>query len=74
MIKDINSIEAYKMLQVRKDSVLVDVRSQMEYEYVGHALDAIHIPIKEPPQWEIINEFKYNVGKILTKQFPDIDD
>ncbi len=72
MVKEINSTKAYSILQQSGNSVLIDVRSSMEYEYVGHPINAIHIPIKEPPDWEIRTDFINNVRSELEKKFPDI--
>ena len=72
MAKEINSTKAYSILQQSGNSVLIDVRSSMEYEYVGHPINAIHIPIKEPPDWEIRTDFINNVRSELEKKFPDI--
>ncbi|MEM6998470.1 MAG: rhodanese-like domain-containing protein [Pseudomonadota bacterium] len=52
MVKEITPNQANEILKQEKDAVLVDVRSSMEYEYVGHPLNAVHLPIKEPPDWE----------------------
>jgi len=72
MVKEINSTKAYSILQQSGNSVLIDVRSSMEYEYVGHPINAIHIPIKESPDWEIRTDFINNVRSELEKKFPDI--
>tara|TARA_B100000953_G_scaffold138186_2_gene114466 strand:- start:1350 stop:1766 length:417 start_codon:yes stop_codon:yes gene_type:complete len=72
MVKEINSTKAYSILQQSGNTVLIDVRSSMEYEYVGHPINAIHIPIKEPPDWEIRTDFINNVRSELEKKFPDI--
>ena len=72
MAKEINSTKAYSILQQSGNTVLIDVRSSMEYEYVGHPINAIHIPIKEPPDWEIRTDFINNVRSELEKKFPDI--
>ena len=72
MIKEINSTEAYSILQKLENAVLIDVRSTMEYEYVGHPVNAIHVPIKEPPDWEIRVDFINNIKSELTKKFPNI--
>ena len=74
MIKEINSTEAYSILQKSENAVLIDVRSTMEHEYVGHPVNAIHVPIKEPPGWEIRVDFINNVkseeikGKVMNKK------
>jgi len=72
MAKEINSTKAYSILQQSGNTVLIDVRSSMEYEYVGHPINAIHIPIKESPDWEIRTDFINNVRSELEKKFPDI--
>lgn len=48
---------AHALLQQDPRAVLIDVRSTMEYTYVGHPIGAIAIPWKEPPAWEIDPEF-----------------
>ena len=72
MIKEINSTEAYSILQKSENAVLIDVRSTMEHEYVGHPVNAVHVPIKEPPGWEIRVDFINNIKSELTKKFPNI--
>jgi len=72
MIKEINSTKAYLILQQSKNTILIDVRSSIEYEYVGHPINTIHIPIKEAPGWEIRDDFIDNVRSELKKNFPDI--
>ena len=73
MIKNISSVDAYAILQQRKNAVLIDVRSRMEYEYVGHPANSIHIAIQEPPSWELQLDFQDNVRSELTKKFSDSD-
>ena len=51
MLKNINPQGAYKILQQKSDALLMDVRSSIEYTFVGHPLNAINVPIKEPPDW-----------------------
>lgn len=63
MIKEINPLEAFKILEQQQAAVLVDVRSTMEYEFVGHPPNALHIPLKEPPDWNTQPEF---VQKLIT--------
>lgn len=47
----INPIEASTILDQDPNARLIDVRSKVEFEYVGHPLNAIHIPWKEFPEW-----------------------
>lgn len=41
---DMHPLQAYKFLRSEADAVLVDVRSELEYFFVGHAEGALHIP------------------------------
>jgi len=71
MIKEIRPKEAYEILQQQKEAVLIDVRSSMEYEYVGHPLNAVHVPIKEPPDWATQQDFVKKVSSALEEQQPE---
>jgi rhodanese-related sulfurtransferase len=71
MIKDLTPREAWALLQQNESAVLVDVRTQMEHAYVGHPLDAVHIPWKEAPSWEINLNFVSDISKVVpTKETP----
>lgn len=74
MIKEIRPIEADEILRQQKDAVLIDVRSSMEYEYVGHPLNAVHVPIKEPPDWATQKDFVKNVRLALQQHTPENKD
>ena len=74
MIKEISSSEAYGILQESVDAVLIDVRTKMEYEYVGHPKDSIHIALKEPPEWKTFSSFVHDVSSLLKEKFPDVGD
>ncbi|MCG8378390.1 MAG: rhodanese-like domain-containing protein [Proteobacteria bacterium] len=67
MIKELTPPEASNMLANKTGALLIDVRSTMEYDYVGHPLNSIHIPIKEPPGWEVDTGFVDKVRKKLVE-------
>ena len=69
MIKEISSTKAYSLLQQSANAVLIDVRSTMEYEYVGHPKNSMHIAIKEPPTWKTSSNFVSNVEQALVEKF-----
>lgn len=71
MIKEIRPKEAYEILEQQKDAVLMDVRSTMEYEFVGHPVNATHVVLKEPPDWETRADFVNNVRLALAQQQPE---
>lgn len=65
MISEINPLQAWEILNSDKPSVLIDVRSKIEYEYVGHPLPSINIPWQEPPDWRVDPDFVAKVRKQL---------
>ena len=54
---DMHPAKAYELLWSQKDAILIDVRSEVEYLFVGHAETAIHIPWYQEPGWEINQNF-----------------
>ena len=50
-MKTLSPPEAGRLLASDENAVLIDVRSTLEYEYVGHPPNALHVPLKEPPEW-----------------------
>lgn len=70
MIKEIGPQQAFEILSTDPQSILVDVRSSMEYEYVGHPNGSINIPWKEPPGWEVDTGFVDKVRAVLVEKFP----
>ncbi|HCU90575.1 MAG TPA: sulfurtransferase [Gammaproteobacteria bacterium] len=61
----INPIEASALLAQDPNARLIDVRSKVEFEYVGHPLNAIHIPWKEFPEWSENRNFVADVDARL---------
>ena len=64
-IKQISSQQAWKVLESNPQAVLLDVRTSVEYEYVGHPLNALHIPWTEEPDWNVDTEFVNKVREAL---------
>ena len=65
MVKEITPPEAWNILQSNPRAVLLDVRSGMEYEYVGHPVGALHIPWKDAPDWQVDPAFVARVRSAL---------
>lgn len=69
VIPELRPDEAAKLLREDPTAVLLDVRSTMEYQYVGHPLGALHIPWSEPPGWQVDEHFVDKVrSKLQAKQ------
>ena len=56
-VKTLNPKEAYQLLQEHPNALLVDVRSHMEFLFVGHPVGAIHIPWIDEPDWKVNPHF-----------------
>ena len=63
--KDISPTNAYKILQDDPRAMLIDIRSDMEFLFVGHAVNAVHIPWINEPDWDINPHFTAEVRKLL---------
>ncbi len=67
-IKEISPQQAWEILEDEPQAVLLDVRTSMEYEYVGHPAKALHIPWMDAPDWSIDAEFVNKVREALMKR------
>lgn len=54
--------------------MLIDVRTTIEYQYVGHPLDAIHVPWKEAPDWEINTDFVKQAREAIARRTGKTED
>ena len=57
--------QAHQMLQEEPRAVLVDVRSNMEFLFVGHPVGAVHIPWIDEPDWEVNPNFVRQVRELM---------
>ncbi len=57
--------QAWEFMQQRPEAILVDVRSTIEYLYVGHPANAIHLPWQEPPEWTVQADFSDRLRTLL---------
>lgn len=57
--------EAYQLIQDKPQSVLVDVRSAMEYLFVGHPTGAISIPWIDEPHWKVDPNFATHIRQLM---------
>jgi len=64
-VKTLNPKEAYKFLQEHPNAVFIDVRSQMEYLFVGHPAGSIHIPWIDEPDWKLNPHFLTQVRQAM---------
>jgi rhodanese-related sulfurtransferase len=45
--------------------VLIDIRSTMEFLFVGHPSGAVHVPWIDEPDWEVNPHFTREVRKVM---------
>lgn len=63
--ENIESKVAWDMMQDDPRAILVDVRSSMEYLFVGHPVGAINIPWIDEPDWVINPDFVREIRKLI---------
>lgn len=76
-MKELQSIspkKAWKICQENSRTLLIDVRSSMEFLFVGHPVGAIHIPWIDEPEWIINKDFVTDVRKLLLGGVVEDDD
>jgi rhodanese-related sulfurtransferase len=63
-VKSLSAKEAWQICQKDPRTLLIDVRSSMEYLFVGHPQGAIHIPWIDEPDWVINKNFATEIRKL----------
>lgn len=69
-MKHLTPKDASQFLHDQPDAVFVDVRSEMEFLFVGHPVGAIHVPWNDGPDWEINPHFVSHVKKAASVNRP----
>lgn len=64
-VKTLTPRQAWQLMQDDPRTVLVDVRSNMEFLFVGHPKAAVHIPWIDEPDWEINPHFVRQVRELM---------
>lgn len=64
-VKGISPEEAWDLVQKNPRALLIDVRSNMEYLFVGHPTGAIHVPWIDEPEWNINPHFVQQIRQLL---------
>jgi len=57
--------EAYALAQENPRAILVDIRSTMEFLFVGHPSGAIHIPWIDEPDWTVNPDFVRRIRELM---------
>jgi len=64
-LHDISPKSASQMLHDDPRAILIDIRSTMEYLFVGHPVGAVHLPWIDEPDWVINPHFVSEVRKLM---------
>lgn len=57
--------QAFEILAEQSNAILIDVRSSMEFLFVGHPKGAVHIAWIDEPDWDINPNFATEIRKLL---------
>lgn len=65
ILKELMPRQAWEMLQQDPRAVLIDVRTTMEFLFVGHPIGAINVPWLDEESWTVNPDFTTQVRKVL---------
>lgn len=64
-LNHLTPLQAYELMQAVSSALLIDIRSNMEYLFVGHPKGAIHIPWIDEPDWVVNPNFVKEVRQLI---------
>jgi rhodanese-related sulfurtransferase len=64
-VNTLNPLEAWELVQSQARAVLIDVRSSMEYLFVGHPSGSVHVAWIDEPDWVVNPHFVTEVRKVM---------
>ncbi len=67
MIENLTPQQSWDLMQANPDAVLIDVRTKIEHGFVGHPLNAVHVPWKEAPDWQLNTDFVEQVRQVVSE-------
>ena len=65
LTKDLTPQQAWQLMQDDPRTILVDIRSSMEFLFVGHPKGAVHVPWIDEPDWTINPDFVTDIRKLV---------
>ncbi len=65
LLKDLSPPEAWALVQSNPRAVLLDIRSTMEFLFVGHPKGAVHLAWIDEPDWEVNPHFVTEARKLM---------
>ena len=64
-VKSVSPVEAWELAKNNQRVVVIDVRSSMEYLFVGHPQGSVHVPWIDAPDWTVNKNFITEVRKVM---------
>ena len=64
-VKSFSPTEAWEFAHKNQSVVIIDVRSSMEYLFVGHPQGSVHVPWIDAPDWTVNEHFVTEVRKVM---------
>jgi len=65
MVRNLNPKQSWELLQSNAKAIMIDVRMAIEYSFVGHPPEAVHIAWKEFPGMQINHQFITQVESVV---------
>jgi rhodanese-related sulfurtransferase len=64
-VQSITPSEAWELIERDPRTVLIDVRSSMEYLFVGHPRGSVHVAWIDAPEWTVNPHFVTDVRQVM---------
>ncbi len=64
-LHELTPAAAWELLRSDHRAILIDIRSSMEFLFVGHPVGAVHIPWIDEPTWAVNPDFTTEVRKLV---------
>lgn len=64
-VQTITCKETWKLMQENPSAVLIDVRSNMEFLFIGHPVGSVHLAWIDEPEWEPNPNFAREVRELM---------
>ena len=64
-VRPLESPQAWELVNSNQRVVMIDVRSSMEFLFVGHPKGSVHVPWIDAPEWTVNPDFVTEVRKVM---------
>ena len=64
-VQTITCKETWQLMQDEPSAVLIDVRSNMEFLFIGHPIGSVHLAWIDEPDWEPNPDFAREVRELM---------